>query len=209
VGNCLALGVGNYLTFDMRDATNADEFVAVLDHAIDDKFTEDFWSINLANELATSASRGPTLFAYYAALNLLGAKVLFSKMTVHELLDPTTKANKSALERHHLFPKGYLQTLGVTHTRDTNQIANFALVEWSDNIGISDAQPSEYVPAYAARFNEADLKQMGAWHALPDGWTDMEYWDFIEARRRLIAKVIREGHECLVSKECADETAGP
>jgi len=193
----------------LRDATNADEFVAVLDHAIDDKFTEDFWSINLANELATSASRGPTLFAYYAALNLLGAKVLFSKMTVHELLDPTTKANKSALERHHLFPKGYLQTVGITHTRDTNQIANFALVEWSDNIGISDAPPSEYFPAYAARFNEADLKQMGAWHALPDGWTDMEYWDFIDARRRLIAKVIREGHECLVSKGCADEAAEP
>ena len=41
------------------------------------------------------------------------------------------------------------------------------------------------------------------WHALPDGWTDMEYWDFIEARRRLIAKVIREGHECLVSKATA------
>ena len=62
-------------------------------------------------------------------MNLLDARVLFSKMKVSELLDPAMKARKSAIERHHLFPKGYLAKLGIKELRDTNQIANYALVE--------------------------------------------------------------------------------
>jgi hypothetical protein len=61
------------------------------------------------------------MYAYYASLCLLYANALFSKMKVSELLDPTTKANKSSVEKHHLFPKNYLKTLGVTEkTRQTN-----------------------------------------------------------------------------------------
>jgi predicted HTH transcriptional regulator len=33
------------------------------------------------------------------------------------------------------------------------------------------------------------------WHALPVGWEKMEYGEFLEARRKLMAKVIREGFE--------------
>ena len=40
------------------------------------------------------------------------------------------------MERHHLFPRAYLQRLGYSSTRDRNQIANYALVEWKDNIDI-------------------------------------------------------------------------
>ena len=31
------------------------------------------------------------------------------------------------------------------------------------------------------------------WHALPKGWEEMEYSEFLEARRKGIAKVIRDG----------------
>ena len=91
-----------------RSIKTADEFVDYLDKIIGDVFTEDYWKITLPNELATSSGRSPSMFAYYAALNLLNAKVLFSEMKVSELIDPTTKGTKSAIERHHLFPKGYL-----------------------------------------------------------------------------------------------------
>ncbi len=186
----------------LRDVKNADGFVSLLNRIVTDALTDDYWNITLPNELATSSPRSPSLFSYHAALNLLQAKVLFSKMLVSDLLDPTTKAKKSALERHHLFPKEYLRTLGIDENRDMNQIANFALVEWNDNISISDTPPFEYYPKYSNRFKESELRQMLHWHALPDGWENMEYQAFLEKRRKLLAEVTREGFKVLMpSKE--------
>ena len=81
--------------------------------------------------------------------------------------------------------------------RDTNQIANYALVEWSDNIDISDRSPADYLPRYAARFSSEEMTQMCYWHALPTGWEDMEYREFLDARRKCMAAVIREGFKRL------------
>jgi hypothetical protein len=181
----------------LRNIQDVTGFVAFLDRIITDTLTEDYWNITLPNELASSSPRSPSLFAYYAGLNLLDARVLFSKMKVSELLDPAMKARKSALERHHLFPKGYLAKLGIKELRDTNQIANYALVEWLDNIDISDRSPGEYYPRYAARFSPEELSQMCYWHALPTGWEHMEYRVFLEARRKHMAAVIRDGFKLL------------
>jgi hypothetical protein len=177
----------------LREIHTDDEFVALLDKIVHDALPDDYWNITLPNDLATSSGRSPTLFAYYAALNLLDARVLFSKMKVSELLDPASHAKKSAIERHHLFAKNYLKTLGLTETRDTNQIANYALVEWSDNIAISDGSPATYYPKYAARYSPDELKQMSFWHALPDGWENTTYPDFLDERRKRLAQVIRAG----------------
>ena len=182
----------------LRILKNAEEFVAVQNRIITDTLGEDFWSITLPNELATSSPRSPSLFAYYAALNLLEARVLFSKMHVSELLDPAIKAKKSAVERHHLFPKAYLATQGINEIRETNQIANFALVEWNDNIAISDEPPASYYPKYAKRFSPDELKPMLYWHAMPDGWEEMKYSIFLEKCRELIAQIIRDGYEKLL-----------
>jgi len=177
----------------LRDIKNGQDFIDMMNRIIGGIFTEDYWNINLPNALATSSPRSPSLFAYYASLNLLGAKVLFSKMQVSELLDPALRGTKSAIERHHLFPRGFLKTMGLTSTRDTNQIANYALVEWSDNIDISDKSPSEYFPQYVARFTQQELEELMFFHALPKGWENMEYSEFLEVRRLKIAQVIREG----------------
>jgi hypothetical protein len=153
----------------LRHIKDATGFIAFLDCIISDTLTEDYWNITLPNELATSSPCSPSLFAYYAAMNLLDARVLFSKMKVSELLDPAMKARKSAIERHHLFPKGYLAKLGINELRDTNQIANYALLEWSDNIDIADRSPAGYFPRYAERVSAEELLQMCYWHALPAG----------------------------------------
>ena len=182
---------------DLRDVSGAEEFVSNLDRRIANSLTDDFWAIQLPAWLETSSARSPTLFAFYAAQNLLNAPVLFSSMKVSELLDPTMSAKKAATERHHLFPKNYLKKEGITGTRNTNQIANFALVEWSDNIKISDHAPSDYEPKYAKRFSESDLKKMYRLHALPERWASMEYREFLEARRKLIAQIIHRGFEKL------------
>lgn len=181
----------------LREARAAEDFSLILERQIDNTLTEDFWTINLPEMLATSSARSPALFAYYAALNLLKAQVLFSEMPVSELMDPAIRGTKSAIERHHLFPRAYLRRLGFKSTRETNQIANYALVEWKDNIDIRDEPPSAYVPAYVRRLTPERQAQMVHWHALPDRWTEMAYSDFLEKRRQLMAGVIREGFRCL------------
>ncbi len=97
-----------------------------------------------------------------------------------------------------LCPKNYLKNQGITEIRDTNQIANYALVEWADNIDISDMPPSEYLPKYAIRFSKTELEEMFYWHALPQDWERMRYDDFLTVRRKAIAKVIRDGFNKLL-----------
>lgn len=184
---------------NFRDISTAEEFVALLDKTISTQFTSDFWQINLPSDLATSSSRSPSLFAYYAALNVLDAKGLFSQLKVSDLLHAGLKSNKSSLEKHHLFPKNYLVSLGIEDQRVRNQIANFALVEWSDNIKISDSSPQEYMEIMKQRFDHDELREMYYWHALPDDWQNMPYEEFLEIRRQKIADVIQAGYNKLSS----------
>lgn len=177
----------------LRGLQTTEDFIRTLDRVVDDTFTDDFWNITLPNNLATSSPNSPALFAYYAALNLLDARVLFSKMKVAELLDPAHRSIKTATERHHLFPRAHLKRLGFDSTRDANQIANYALVEWHDNITIRDEPPSDYFPKYAKRFDKVELQEMCYWHALPTSWHRMGYETFLESRRLLMARVIRDG----------------
>jgi len=181
----------------LRDIHSSNEFVAYLNKIIDETLTDDYWEITLPNELNTSSARTPVLFAYYASLNLLNAQVLFSEIRIPELLDPTIKSKKAPIERHHLFPKGYLKKMGINERRITNTLANYALVEWSDNIEISDNAPFEYVPKYEKRFSTKVLNQMYYWHALPKNWYNLDYGEFVQDRQKRIAKVIRKGFEKL------------
>ncbi|MBC8468351.1 MAG: DUF262 domain-containing protein [Planctomycetes bacterium] len=185
----------------LRDVNTADEFVQMLNKICEITLTNDFWGVSLPNDLATSSPRSPSLFAYHAALVLLDARALFSKIRVSELLDPAMRANRSAVERHHLYPKGYLSKLGITATRDTNQIANYALVEWGDNTRISDQAPIDYLPEMTARFEQSVLDRMYRHHALPDNWEHLEYREFLEKRRELMAQVIAEGYATLIASE--------
>ena len=182
----------------LRSADTADDFVRILDEQINAVLTKDYWEVTLPNELETAAARNTAQFAYYAALCLSEARVLYSKMKVSELLDPTTKAKKTALERHHLFPRKYLQRIGVREKRLINQVANYALVEWSDNIKISDRAPSDYVPELEKRFASDELQRMYDWHGLPSNWYELDYEDFLKERRRRIALIIKSGFERLV-----------
>jgi len=90
-----------------------------------------------------------------------------------------------------------LKKIGISERRITNLLSNYALVEWADNIAISDKPPKEYVPQYEARFSEKELKDMYFWHGLPRKWYEMEFNDFLQERQTRMAKVIRKGFEKL------------
>jgi hypothetical protein len=178
-------------------AREADTLVSLLEGVIGSALTNDFWKITLPTALDSSSARNPELFAYVASQNRLGAPVLFSHKRVADLLDPALKPKKKALERHHLFPRAWLEGQGISDLKQINQMANYALLEWPENIDISDAPPSEYVPAIRPRFSDADWATMQDLHALPDNWERMEYQEFLQARRVKMADVIRRGFESL------------
>lgn len=78
-----------------------------------------------------------------------------------------------------------------------NQIANYAFVEWPDNAAIADSAPAEYFPPFFAQFTPDEQRDFRFWHALPNGWEQMTYEHFLDARRKLIAGVIRTAFEKL------------
>ena len=78
-------------------------------------------------------------------------------------------------------------------------VANYALLEWPENIDIGKTPPTEYVPEIQKRFNgqEALWTKTLADHALPESWEKMTYQKFLEERRKLMAGIIKQGFESL------------
>lgn len=181
----------------VRGIGEAQPFVTVLEELMASALTNDFWTITLPAALESSSARNPELFAYVAAQNRLAAPVLFSHKKVSDLIDPALKTKKKPLERHHLFPRAWQEAQGETDLKVINQMANFALLEWPENIGISDDPPSVYVPKIRPRFKPDEWERMHELHALPAQWESLGYSDFLAARRRLMAGIIRRGFESL------------
>ena len=182
------------------DLNDSDQFLAELNRICEVSLTNDFWDITLPNELATSSSQSPSLYAYNASLVLLEAPALFSNIKIADLLDPTIQAKQTMIQRHHLFPKGYLESIGIAKQLDINQIANYAFVEYQDNSNISDSAPSEYTSPLKERFSDKELDSMYHFHSLPPNWENMEYNEFLISRRHMIANIIQEGYMNLTDK---------
>lgn len=192
------------LEFDLAEVRrhpDADGFVRELDRVCDGALTGDFWSITLPGDLATASPRSPSLFAFHAALVLDQAEALFSDQKVEALLEPSVHGKRAAAERHHLFPKAWLKAQGITGIRETNQIANYALLEWGDNGAIGARPPQEYLPSMRQQMPKDALVRQYRWHALPDGREAMAYHDFLVQRRERIARFVEQAHAKLLDQE--------
>lgn len=181
----------------LKEARSGDSFIATLEEMMANQLTGDYWTVTLPAYLDSSSPRNPWLFAFHAAQILLDAPVLFSNKKVASLIDPVLKPGKKALERHHLFPRAWLERQGVTDLKKTNQIANLTLLEWPENISISDTSPAEYVPKFQGRFTSDEWARMHELHALPQDWQEMPYEKFLRERRQLIAGIIRRSFDML------------
>lgn len=163
------------------------DFLQRLQRLSDLRLTDDFWSITLPEWLATSGAKTPSRMAYQAALVVLDAKVLFSPVKVSAALDPAVTGTKAVLEEHHLFPRAYLTKNGITDRKHVNQIANFALLEWPDNVKVGASAPEVYGPVLDALLSDDDRFH----HALPPKWWAMSYDAFLDERRRRMALVVK------------------
>ena len=130
---------------DLRDVSNADEFVAYLNAVIANKFTDDYFEYSLPAELNSSSATSPAWYGYIAAINVLGTPMLFSTAPLSQYFVLGTSGDKNSVDKHHIFPKHYLEKIGYSNDRDRNQIANFTYLDYATNIDISDDPPIEYV----------------------------------------------------------------
>lgn len=72
-----------------------------------------------------------------------------------------------------------------------------SFVDWPDNSTISAADPREYWPEMTQEMDPPRVQRQAYWHALPVGWEQLDYLTFLERRRALIARVVRDGFSTL------------
>ena len=176
------------------------DFLQTLENIMANELTNDYWNITLPERLISSvnnyAGKVYTVSKIYNKDN-----ILFSKAILKDHLSPLTKSTKKSVDVHHIFPKNYLKKMGVTDKKDFNQQANYIYIEYADNIKISDKAPSEYWPMMIDTLNDHEKEDLMENYTerfdLPHEFWNMDYFDFLNERRKLMAKSIRNYFEKL------------
>ena len=180
---------------DLRKVNNADEFVKYIDGVIATRFTDDYFEYTLPNELNTAASISPSWNGYIASQIVLDTNLLFSNSSISKYFILGASGTKNAIDKHHIFPKHYLTSIGFTSDRERNQLANFTYLDYATNIDISDKPPIEYVSEYRNKLGEEGYAKACSEHALPENFETMEYTEFLAVRRQLMSAVVKRAYK--------------
>lgn len=184
----------------IKEISTFEEYRNFILNRINEKLTNDYFNITLVGSDGLDvAGRGNNAWnAYVAALNILNANVLFSKsrLLLSKLFEPGTDGNRKSLEKHHLFPKAYLKGLGYTDGK-INRMANYAFIDWKDNMEILDESPAIYYPIICRDKSPEDIIKMEEENALPHGWENMSYEEFLAERSKLMSAKIKQAVEVL------------
>lgn len=162
--------------------------------------SDTFWDVRLVQNLETSSVNSPYFSTYLAAQNYMVDRSLLSNSTkVSELITV-------AGDVHHIFPREYLKKNGVSDKALYNQVANYAYLDTTVNIAISDKAPNVCFTAALAQCESKELK-IGT---ITDGgefWANLDancipkevvsmtaehYGAFLQQRRRLMAQKIKK-----------------
>ncbi len=181
-----------------KECKNASDFELFINKTINSVLTNDFWNITLPNDLlVTSSANSPAGNVFFVSQISNKEKALFSDKFISDLFDPTIKLKKKSLERHHIFPANYLNSLKIPQT-ERNQIANMVYLEYLDNINISDDKPSKYLNDIKKKYYNSrisDLEEELKNHCIPLNFETLEYNEFLDRRRKLMAEYIRNTFE--------------
>lgn len=178
----------------IKELKTLDEYKHFILSRVNERLTNDYFDITLlgSDGLAVSGRGNNAWNAYVASLNIMNAKILFSKssLLVSKLFEPGTDGNRKSLEKHHLFPKDYLRSKGYKDSM-INQMGNYAFIDWKDNMEILNDAPSAYYPIVCAGRSDEEILQMEKENALPHGWENMSYEEFLGQRRKLMSEIIK------------------
>lgn len=198
---------GSFETTWEQDIRRIDEIgvAAYLTQIEESALSEAYWTVALPSNLETTSNTSPYFQTFLAAQIANGSRGFLSKsITVATM-------HQQSGDIHHIVPKDYLQKNGFPDRRDYNQVANFALTETPINIAISNQPPSEYMAKLEGQIatgklelgeilDEEDLAVNLAENAVPGDLasvTTESYTEFLAARRKLMAVVIRRHYEAL------------
>ena len=183
--------------FSGLSVPTAAAFAEEVEKEIAARVTNDFWKITLPIELETSSTRSGGWATFLAAQLQLDAPTLFSDKKLVAIVDPYSRGTRKPVEVHHLFPKAWLKAKGIGERKQVNQIANYAYLEWPENMRVGARSPQSYLPEIRGSYADAAWDRMSGAHALPLSWETMTYAQFLEARRQLMAKIIQKAFESL------------
>lgn len=185
---------------------NAQGLQTYTEAVIENELPSTFWTGILQQEMNSASTRSPYFIAYQAAQAKLKDRGLLStEITVHDLL-------LHHGDKHHIFPRKYLQkSKGLTRAH-YNQIANFAITQSEINIAIGDKPPEDYFgylikeqcnggeKRYGGICDVADLRANLAANCIPSNVLEsarLDYENFLAERRQLMAFKIKEWFEGL------------
>lgn len=164
------------------------------------ELSDAFWNNLLVSNLESSSSINPSFNVFIMAQIKNNARGFLSE---HIIV-------KSLVEEkgdiHHIFPKNYLKKNGINNKNIYNQVANYVYTQSEINIKIRDDAPNIYMnrvldqaqrgePFYGSINTLEDLKFNLKENAIPEDFANMnveDYYDFLDQRRRLMSKYIKD-----------------
>lgn len=192
------------IDYDIKRFTEQDpvQFVRTTEAG---ELSDAFWNTVLVQRLDTSVASSPYFLVYLMAQVKRNARGFLSKqITVQSLIEQRG-------DIHHIFPKKYLQRNGIDNRKDYNQIANYVYTQAEINIKIKDDAPCDYMARmkqqvsgegsfYGGISSMEDLEANLTENCVPIEFMGMDVFDFqvfLDMRRTLMAKYIREYYENL------------
>lgn len=183
-----------------RDIRNIEEkgFITFFNEIERSVLPDTFWEVTLPQNLETSSVNSPAFNTFLAAQINMNKNSLFMHGTmISDLLNISGDV-------HHIFPKAYLKSHGVSSKSKYNQVANYTYLDTQVNKAISDDSPADYFETIINQFesgntvignimNYSALEDNIAENALPPEIIKMtidDYDDFLSKRRHLMAKMI-------------------
>ncbi|MCQ2262213.1 MAG: DUF262 domain-containing protein [Bacteroidales bacterium] len=170
----------------------------------DANLSDNFWNIQLNQNLTFVSSINPTYQVFLAAQIFFKRDSLLSHIPVGELVN-------LGGDIHHIFPKKYLVDNGYEKNQ-YNQVANYAYLDTPVNIKIGKKSPGEYLndalmeihsrteSSFKAIKSENEFMKNLEDNCIPVEILQMDhtqYDKFLEMRRARMTDLIKEYYSCL------------
>ncbi len=164
----------------------------------DATLSDNFWNIQLNQNLTFVSPMNPTYQVFLAAQNFLKKDSLLSHIPVGELVN-------LGGDIHHIFPKQYLVDNGFDKNQ-YNQVANYAYLDTPINIKIGKKSPKIYLnealneilkqqdQTFRSIKTEEEFYNNLEDNCIPASILNMEYGDyetFLEQRRSMMTEMIK------------------
>ncbi|PNW26937.1 GmrSD restriction endonuclease domain-containing protein [Formosa algae] len=163
-----------------------------------------FWEFALVNQLESSSTNNNAYNVYLAAQCYNNAPAFLSKsMKISSLIEQRG-------DIHHIFPKKYLSQNGYL-PKQYNQVANYVYTEQATNIKVGMLTPQDYITKVISQIDNGifDISTIDSKRTMEENFqtndipgllntaTHLDYNDFLEERRKLMATKIKAYYEQL------------